>query len=484
MLTAIDLRGFPALVTSESALAALRLSLLTSSVATAVSVALGVPLALVLARTTFHGHRVVRAFVLMPLVLPPVVGGIALLSAFGRRGLLGESLEVWGLGIAFSTTAVIIAQAFVAMPFLVLSVEGALRGDDGGYEETAATLGAGPTRSWWLVTLPRIAPALIAGVVLTFARALGEFGATITFAGSLQGVTRTLPLEIYLQRETDPDAAVAVSLLLVAVAIVVMVLTYSRSPDARIDRRRRKQLPVPTSRQSSSEPVRLDLGFRAPERGVSIELSVEPGQTVAVIGPNGSGKSTTLAVIAGLIRPSDTWIRLDGIDVTRVATHRRGVGLLSQRPNLFPHLDAISNVAFGPKSRRNVRGRQAQGDALATLAEVDAELWADRYPDEVSGGQAARIALARAIAADPAVLLLDEPLAALDAKSAPQLRLLLKDILAGRTVVLVTHSLADIRALADHVVVLGDGAVIDSGSIDEILSRLPTDFIASLAEQG
>ena len=162
--------------------------------------------------------------VLLPLVLPPVVAGIALLYTFGRRGLLGASFEAFGIQIAFSTTAVVLAQTFVAMPFLVISLEGALRTVGTRYENVAATLGAGPTTVLRRVTLPSVAPALASGAVLAFARALGEFGATITFAGSLQGVTRTLPLEIYLQRETDPDAAVALSLLLVVVAVAVIGL--------------------------------------------------------------------------------------------------------------------------------------------------------------------------------------------------------------------------------------------------------------------
>ena len=183
---------------------------------------LGVPMALALARTHFPGQSLLRALVLLPLVLPPVVGGIALLYTFGRRGLLGETLEVLGLEVAFSTAAVVMAQTFVALPFLVVSLEGSLRTAGYRYEVVAASLGARPTTVFRRVTLPLVLPGLVSGSVLAFARALGEFGATITFAGSLQGTTRTLPLEIYLRRETDPDAAVALSLVLVVVAVVVI----------------------------------------------------------------------------------------------------------------------------------------------------------------------------------------------------------------------------------------------------------------------
>jgi molybdate transport system permease protein len=223
ILLKIDWAHFIPLITSESSRAALVLSLKTAAASTAVCVLIGVPMALVLARGKFPGQSILRALVLLPLVLPPVVGGIALLYTFGRQGLLGQQLEVLGIRIAFSTTAVVLAQSFVSLPFLVVSLEGALRTAGNNYATVAATLGARPTTVLRRVTLPLVIPGLMSGAVLAFARSLGEFGATLTFAGSLQGVTRTLPLEIYLQRETDPDAAVALSLLLIVVAAVIVV---------------------------------------------------------------------------------------------------------------------------------------------------------------------------------------------------------------------------------------------------------------------
>ncbi len=208
---------------------ALRLSLLSATAATAVCLLLGVPLAWVLARATFPGRRLLRALVTVPLVLPPVVGGVALLLLLGRRGVLGRHLDAWfGVSLPFTTVAVVIAEAFVAMPFLVIAVEGALRGADRRYEDAAATLGA----SRWLVlrrvTLPLVAPGVTAGAVLCFARALGEFGATITFAGSFPGVTRTMPLEVYLALETDPQAAIVLSLVLLAASVLVLVSLRDR----------------------------------------------------------------------------------------------------------------------------------------------------------------------------------------------------------------------------------------------------------------
>ena len=226
MAARVNWPQFIPLITSESSLTALGLSLRTSAASTALCIILGVPLALVLARATFPGQRLLRSFVLLPLVLPPVVGGIALLYTFGRQGLLGRNLELLGIQVAFSTAAVVLAQTFVALPFLVVSLEGALRTAGGRYEAVAATLGARPGTVLRRVTVPLVLPGLASGAVLSFARGLGEFGATLTFAGSLQGVTRTLPLEIYLQRETDADAAVALSLVLVAVAVTVVALSY------------------------------------------------------------------------------------------------------------------------------------------------------------------------------------------------------------------------------------------------------------------
>jgi molybdate transport system permease protein len=224
----VDWPRFWSLISSESSTTALVLSLKTAAASTALCLLLGVPMALVLARSDARLVRMARPLILLPLVLPPVVGGIALLYAFGRLGLIGEYLNAAGIQIAFTTTAVVLAQTFVSLPFLVIALEGAARTAGADYEVVAATLGARPTTVWWRVSLPLLAPGLISGAVLAFARSLGEFGATLTFAGSREGVTRTLPLEIYLQRESDADAAVALSLLLVGVAAVVVVGLGSR----------------------------------------------------------------------------------------------------------------------------------------------------------------------------------------------------------------------------------------------------------------
>ena len=221
--------GLGRILATEEVLDALWLSLLCATLAMLVSLVLGVPLAWVLARSTMPGVRLLRALVTLPLVLPPVVGGVALLLVLGRNGLVGQWLDQWfGITIPFTTGAVVIAETFVAMPFLVIAVEGAFRSADPGYDEAAATLGASRLTVFRRVTLPLIRPALVAGAVLCWARALGEFGATITFAGNLQGVTRTMPLEVYLAMETDPDAAIALSLVLLLVSIAVLFALRGR----------------------------------------------------------------------------------------------------------------------------------------------------------------------------------------------------------------------------------------------------------------
>jgi molybdate transport system permease protein len=229
LLSRVPWTDLPDLLANDLVTDALRLSLITSLTATLVSVLIGVPLAWILARLDFPGRSIVRGLVTLPLVLPPVVGGAALLFALGRRGLIGESLnQATGLLLPFSTSGVILANTFVAMPFLVITVEGALRNLDRRYEGAASSLGAGQWTVLRRVTLPMIGPSLAAGLVLTWARALGEFGATITFAGNLQGRTQTLPLAVFVALESDRDVAVALSLVMVVVSLAVLIALRDR----------------------------------------------------------------------------------------------------------------------------------------------------------------------------------------------------------------------------------------------------------------
>jgi len=222
-------KELPSLLSDLTVREALRLSLVTATLATGVSLVIGVPLAWVLARVRFPGRSLLRALVILPLVLPPVVGGVALFLALGRRGLVGQYLDRWfGLTIPFTPFAVVLAEKFVAMPFLIVTVEGALRATDIRYEEASATLGASRWTTFRRVTLPMIGPSVLAGSVLCWARALGEFGATITFAGNFPGRTQTMPIAVYIALENDPDAAIALSLVLLVVSVVILVSLRDR----------------------------------------------------------------------------------------------------------------------------------------------------------------------------------------------------------------------------------------------------------------
>ena len=225
LLTDAPWTDLPSLLLTSATLTAIRVSLIVSLSAVVLSVLIGVPTAFVLARTDFIGKSLVRTVVTVPLVLPPVVTGVALLSGFGRRGLLGS---ITGWGLSNSTVGAVLAATVVAMPFLILSVEGALRNSDPAYEQLAASLGAKPLARWWQISLPLARPSILAGAILAWARALGEFGATITFAGNIAGVTRTLPLEVSIALNDEPERAVALSLLMLAVALVVLVTLRDR----------------------------------------------------------------------------------------------------------------------------------------------------------------------------------------------------------------------------------------------------------------
>ena len=221
--------SFASIVTSPTALEALRLSLFTSLLATALSCLVGIPLAWLLAREVLPATNVLRAFVIVPLLLPPVVSGVALLAAFGRRGSIGGVLySAFGIQLPFTTAGVVLAEAFVAMPFLIITLEGGFRSLDRRYEDAAMTLGASSWTVFRRITLPLVGPSLIAGAVLCWARALGEFGATITFAGNFPGVTQTMPLAVYTALESDRSVAIALSIILLVVSVGVLVALRGR----------------------------------------------------------------------------------------------------------------------------------------------------------------------------------------------------------------------------------------------------------------
>ncbi|MEU3597797.1 ABC transporter permease [Streptomyces sp. NPDC006798] len=461
-------------LTSPGVTEALGLSLLVSFWALGLSLLLGVPLAWLLARTDFPGKALVRTLVLLPMVLPPTVGGVALLLGFGRRGLLGPWLEeTFGVTLPFHTSGAVVAATFVAMPFLVISLEGALNGLRPEYEETAASLGASPLRVFRTVTLPMVAPGLLAGAALTWARALGEFGATITFAGNLPGVTQTLPLHVYLLLQNEPAAATSVSLLLLAIAMAVLIALRGRwtgggSTGATRDAGAERTAPAVDADDSGSTGAPVGDGggagggrwaLNAEVTGFTqVTLDAAPGTTIAVVGPNGAGKTTLLRALLGLTPRAHAALRLGDDDVTDRPPHRREVAWVPQNGALFPHLSALANTAYGLRAR-GVPRAEARRTARAWLDRLGVGRLAHRRPAQLSGGQAQRVALARALAPGPRLLLLDEPLAALDQSTRARVRHTLRRHLDGfgGVCLIVTHDPVEAVSLADRVLVLEAG---------------------------
>ncbi|MEU7115874.1 ABC transporter permease [Streptomyces sp. NPDC046182] len=474
---------------------ALRLSLVVSFWSLGLSLLLGVPLAWLLARVSFPGKALVRSLVLLPMVLPPTVGGVALLLAFGRRGLLGPWLEsTFGITFPFHTSGAVLAATFVAMPFLVISLEGALGGLRLRYEETAASLGASPVRVFLTVTLPMVAPGLIAGAALTWARALGEFGATITFAGNLPGTTQTLPLQVYLLLQDEPEAATSVSLLLLVIAMAVLIALRGRWTGTPSGRGREEPPPRPVdgtlpdaspsdralpdgsfaSAGAESSVPREDWALHAEVTGFTrLTLDAEPGTTIAVVGPNGAGKTTLLRALLGLTPRAHADLRLGDVDVTGLPPHRRHVAWVPQDGALFPHLSALANTAYGLRAQ-GVRRAEARRTAQQWLDRLGVGHLAHRRPAQLSGGQAQRVALARALAARPRLLVLDEPLAALDQTTKARVRHALRSHLQGfgGVCLIVTHDPVEAVSLADRVLVLDEGRALQDASPAEV-SRHP-----------
>ncbi|MER6996779.1 ABC transporter permease [Streptomyces sp. NPDC000410] len=482
-------------LTSPGVVEALELSLLVSFWSLGLSLLLGVPLAWLLARVDFPGKALVRSLVLLPMVLPPTVGGVALLLAFGRRGLLGPWLEEsFGITLPFHTSGAVLAATFVAMPFLVISLEGALGGLRPRYEETAASLGASPVRVFFTVTMPMVAPGLLAGAALTWARALGEFGATITFAGNLPGTTQTLPLEVYLLLQDQPEAATSVSLLLLAIAMGVLIAlrgrwtpgTRPRTPAApAVEEPAASALPdgtPPAGEQAEAVRAKERWPLHAEVTGFNqLTLAAEPGTTIAVVGPNGAGKTTLLRALLGLTPRAHADLRLGDTDVTGLPPHRRGVAWVPQDGALFPHLTALANTAYGLRAHGVPRG-EARRDAQRWLDRLGVGHLAHRRPAQLSGGQAQRVALARALAARPRLLLLDEPLAALDQTTRAHVRHTLRSHLDGFAGVclIVTHDPVEAVSLADRVLVLDDGRAVQDAPPAEVTRHPRSPWVARM----
>ncbi|WP_073713075.1 ABC transporter permease [Boudabousia liubingyangii] len=464
------------LLTAPSSRDALWLSIWTCSVATLACVVFGAPLAIWCARqnpqhkTRTAIAKAIRGLLRLPMVLPPVVAGLVLLQTWGRYGLLGQYLDLFGVRVAFTSVAVVMAQTFVALPFFFASFESALRASGDKYERQARTLGAPSSTIFWKITLPLARPALASAAALAFARALGEFGATLTFAGSLQGVTRTIPLDIYLLREDDTGQALALSLVLIILALLLgsAAMLSGRNagkPRGRFQKTKSEQIQEPdlTHLPSAGAAPEVSVDLQVPERQVAIKSTFPAGKITAIVGPNGAGKSTLLSALSGTL-PFQGQVDLQGATV----------GVLEQSPILFPHFSCAKNIDFALRHTRKELSQKQRAELVkSALLWVGCDHLAERYPSALSGGEKQRVALARLASQAPQLVLLDEPLSAMDESAAASARSLLRKILEqlGATTLLITHNPQDVLELADWMTVLKSGQVYAQGTALELLSK-------------
>lgn len=422
----------------------LRVTLASALISSAICIAIGTPLALWM-QDLHRGATLTRALVLLPLALPPVVAGLALSSLIGRRGIASPLLDALGFQFGFAFPGVVAAHVYAALPFVVITLDAALRQLDREITDSAFAVGIKRGTILRRIVLPAIAPSIATAAGLAFARSLGEFGTTLTFAGSLPGVTRTMPLGIYLAREIDQAHAYGLAAILIGLAVASIVIS---ALPLLCNRRSRDPKPRATG---VIDAARLCELTRPAEAG---ELAFFPrGATTALIGPNGSGKTTLLRGFAERDRS------------------QRGVILLTQKPGLPPTSTPRKAISMVTKSAD-------QAAALLTAAGLD-EL-ADVPVPELSGGQAAQVALVRALASRPGILLLDEPLSALDTPTAVAWRGLLSAAAGERTTVLVTHSAGELEQLADYVAVMDSGTVVSVRPATEERELPSTQFSAQL----
>jgi molybdate transport system permease protein len=481
-------------------LSPLWISLATSFTATALAFVLGIAAAAAMARYRGGARGFLDGVLTLPLVLPPTVAGFFLLLLFGRRSAIGHLLEQAGLPVAFSWPGTVVAATVVAFPLMYRATLGAFEQVHPNYLGAARTLGAGEWRTLRRVILPLARPGVIAGTVLAFARALGEFGATLMLAGNIPGKTQTMPVAIFFAAEGgDMQRALHWVAATVVMSLASIAALNSWAPRAGVARRHRGP---PVEGGASQPPVAAGgtvAPFRTGQRGAGLavdlckrypgfELSaafLARGGRLGLLGASGSGKSLTLRCIAGLERPDRGRVTLgervlldtgEGID--RAPAERR-IGIVFQDYALFPHLTVRENIGFG-LYRRTAEEQMKRVAEWSRMMQVNELL--DSYPGEISGGQRQRVALARALAMEPEALLLDEPFSALDAHLRRQMEEQLRRTLSayGGVTILVTHDRDEAYRFCEDLVVLSDGRVAAEGTKSEIFARPRTLAVARL----
>ncbi|GAB4131408.1 MAG: hypothetical protein Fur0046_00350 [Cyanobacteria bacterium J069] len=448
----------------------------------------------------------IEGILIAPLILPPTVVGFLLLLLFGKHGPLGKLTAQVDFTVVFTWYAAVITATVVAFPIMYKTALGAFEQVDSSLLQVAQTLGASRGYVFWRVLLPLSAPGILAGAMLSFARALGEFGATLMLAGNIPGQTQTMPMAIYFAVEAGAmsEAWLWVAMILtISLSGIIAANLWQRWYEQRIQGRRTETAPNPTGRHSLDEaprsanlpllksPVpsdapglRVDIQARLSNFALDLAFAAQT-ETVGLLGASGSGKSLTLRCIAGIATPDQGRIVLNGrtlFDAKRginVPSHRRKVGLVFQNYALFPHMTVAQNIAFGlrqlPPQLRSQRVKEQL--ALVQLAELG-----DRYPHQLSGGQQQRVALARALATNPDILLLDEPFSALDTHLRSELEKQLSKTLANYsgTTLFVTHNLEEAYRLCQRLLVLEAGKLIATGSKQTVFDHPQTQAVARL----
>ncbi|MEM9005347.1 MAG: molybdate ABC transporter permease subunit [Cyanobacteria bacterium P01_F01_bin.86] len=510
------------------------ISLRTAFIATLLAFFLGIAIARWMMSYRGQARGFIDGILTLPLVLPPTVVGFLLLLLLGKNSPLGHVLNQFGITVIFTWTAAVIAATIVAFPLMYKTVLGAFEQIDLTLVSSARTLGASEWRIFWQLLLPLAWPGILAGTVLAFARAFGEFGATLMVGGSIPGVTQTIPIAIFFAAESGRmGVALAWVLLMGTVSLTVIAginfgnrrsrsharpnmlvkrgfdwvffgqfgnaqskeISFVRQGDGVGDRslaptgdRPAHPFKFPWSDESSSQPAELVVKIAKQVPGFHLQVKFRTYQEpLGLLGASGSGKSLTLRCIAGLETPSQGKIVLnrrvlfDAQKGVNVPSRDRKVGLVFQNYALFPHLTVAQNIAFGMQA---MPPAQRAEQVMQYLEQIELPAMGDRYPQQLSGGQQQRVALARALASQPDILLLDEPLSALDTYLRSQIEKLLIEVLAtySGVTLFITHKLEEAYRLCGDLVVLADGQIVAAGPKEDIFQRPPTFQVARVTE--
>jgi molybdate transport system permease protein len=453
---------------------ALWTSIESATIATALVCLFGIPMARWLARSRGPVAKAVGGLVLLPIALPPVMSGLVLIYLVGPYSRLGE---LFNGGLTESVAGVVIAQTFVAGPFLIIAARTAFQGVDPALEDLAASLGHRPAARFWLVTMRIAAPGIRAGLLLTWLRAIGEYGATVLLAYH----PYTLPVFTYVQfSSTGIPTTQAPTALALGVAIVVLIVAEIRLPRLLAGRGGRLDAAAAATGASGSgpqqvEPVRVSMDLDVVVGGFRLTVAHEAvSHRIAILGPSGAGKSMTLRAVAGFLGPDAGEVRFNSDVMTRVPVEARHLGYVPQGHTLFPGRSVWQQVLFATDADPSLAARWLRTLRLDGLA--------GRLPGELSGGQKQRVALARALARAPRLLLLDEPFSALDAPVREELRRELRRLQreAGLSTVLVTHDPEEAALLADEILVVADGRLLQAGPRAEVFARPASPQVARL----